>query len=177
MQLFGWRCWVWSCWLTFPDIKCHKANGKKCTSSHLKQPVKSNRSWKVLHLWLMYVETNGTKRANFDDCDTICSFREAPKRDGVSTSTRITMVSMVPAYTHTHSWWVRVSLCIFKEKKWAKRKRYLTFHIDSSLKVQILFLWGQGEVNVPARSPPRPLTYLASLQTLTSSAATDKPSG
>lgn len=46
-----------------------------------------------------------------------------------------------------------------------KRGRYLTFHTDSSLKVQILCLWGQGEVNVPAHIPARPLTYLAPVQT------------
>lgn len=57
--------------------------------------------------------------------------------------------------------------CTFKGKSEQKERRYLTFHLDSSLKVQILFLRGQGEVNVSPRSPPRPLTYLASLQTPT----------
>lgn len=69
-----------------------------------------------------------------------------------------------PRPTHTvgeREW----PLVHFKEKKQVKRGRHLTFHIDSSLKVQILFLWGQGEVNISPQSPPRPLTYLASLQT------------
>ena len=66
--------------------------------------------------------------------------------------------------THPHT---RLASCIFKGKSEPKKRRYLTFHLDSSLKVQILFSWGQGEVNVPPHSPPRPLTYLASLQTPT----------
>lgn len=58
-----------------------------------------------------------------------------------------------------------------------KKKKDLTFDTDSSLEVQILFLWSQGEVNGSHHSLPRPLTYLASLQTLSSSAtAADKPS-
>lgn len=67
-------------------------------------------------------------------------------------------------------------LYIFLKSKKEKKKRSLTFDIDSSLEVQILFLWSQGEVNGSHHGLPRPLTYLASLQTLSGSAAADKPS-
>lgn len=66
-------------------------------------------------------------------------------------------------HTNTHSGECQRSPVDWK--RWAKRGRHLTFHIDSSLKVQILCLWGQGEVNVPAHIPARPLTYLAITQT------------
>lgn len=86
------------------------------------------------------------------------------KRQTMETVSELLSVSMVPGQ---HTQLVRESgpLYILKKKKQVKRGRHLTFHIDSSLKVQILFLWGQGEVNISPQSPPRPLTYLASLQT------------
>lgn len=67
-------------------------------------------------------------------------------------------------YTYTFGAWEQL-LVYLKGGKRRVKERYLTFYIDSSPKVQILFLWGQEKVNVPPPSPTRPLTYLASQQT------------
>lgn len=56
-----------------------------------------------------------------------------------------------------------------KMKGQLKRGRNLTFNWDSSLEAQILILWGQGKVNVSPPGTRRPLTYLASAQTVSTS--------